>query len=789
MREYRKIISKQIADTFSVVKFVQLDKNMGVMYCTPNVWQIELNSDIVENISAFIEEDEAKRLTEALAPISEENKKRLNFRTDINGREYLCLAFKTVSSYREQPAVNLYLIDESRDDCVEMIQLSCEMQGQLTFKQVLNKLDIPIVFTNKSYISYANSAFSDMLGLKQSVVHSTKLSKLASKPYQAELEGIEKESDGSCKHFRAIFPTQMGTDVTADVVSVSYLDNRNATVNLFYDRTASDRIKRTAAIYARIISGISEGIVITDDKFNAIWFNKAFTKNTGYNNENYSALVDTICHWSGEGGTIEDIISEIENTGSWSKVVNLHRSNGSLFPASVHIVKMDECYAIKISDISKQSELEDMLVQNRKNDYLTGVYNEQFFMENLEKAFAKHKESEAPLHIMVFGVDSYEEICRSAGRETANAVLKIIALRAKTFAGSGAYLARVGETRFAFMFEAGDEEAVVQYAENFMSAMDWPLVYKKNDFFIKISAGISTYPDNAVNINELYFFACDNHRKARSDRRSAYALFSRKHGLSVISHRNSLEIDLIKALKENEFAVYFQPKVEIKTGKVIEAEALVRWESPTYGTVSPSYFIYLAEETELIIPLGYKIIELVCKYKRAWLDNGFKPIKVSINLTFGQILDENFLSTLKKLLDENRVDPKMLEFEISEATATVDYDRVKQVIMSMQEMGIGICLDNFGTGTASIPQLSEIPLERITIDRSMMTGVENDSNSRKIIERIINLARQLKVKVIAEGVETEKQLDILKELGCDYYQGYYFSKPVSAEEFKKFLTR
>ena len=131
----------------------------------------------------------------------------------------------------------------------------------------------------------------------------------------------------------------------------------------------------------------------------------------------------------------------------------------------------------------------------------------------------------------------------------------------------------------------------------------------------------------------------------------------------------------------------------------------------------------------------------------------------------------------------------MLEFEISEATATVDYDRVKQVIMSMQEMGIGICLDNFGTGTASIPQLSEIPLERITIDRSMMTGVENDSNSRKIIERIINLARQLKVRVIAEGVETEKQLDILKELGCDYYQGYYFSTPVSAEEFKKFLTR
>lgn len=788
MREHRKIISKQISRIYDRVRFIQLDSRLGIIFCTPNVWPADMNSDVVENVSVYIDEMEKEQLAEKLVPVMKGEKDIINFRAVLNEKEWLCLAFTEKSFYHGDAAISLFLIDDTKEDYIEVLQLSCELQARLMFRLLLNSIDVPIVFTHDEYITYANKAFSNMLGLKQSVVHSTKLSKLASKPYQHLFNEDEDEKE-ECRHFTAVFPTQAGVNITTEVVSAHSIDNTKSTINLFHDRTSTDRMMRTAAMYARIISGISEGIVITDEEFNAIWFNKAFTKNTGYNNENYSALVESICHCSGKNGTLADIIMEIENSGSWKKVVSLHRSDGSLFPATVHIVKIDECYAIKISDISRESELEDMLAQNRKNDYLTGVYNEQFFMENLEKTFAVCKEQEKPLNIMVFGVDSYEEICRTTGRENANAVLKILALRAKTFAGSDAYLARVGETRFAFMFHANGEEEVAQYAENFMSAMDWPLVYKTHDYYIKISAGISSYPDHAVNFNELYFFACDNHRKARQDKRSAYALFSRSNGLSVISHRNSLEIDLIKALKEDEFVVYFQPKVEIKTGDVIEAEALVRWESPTYGTVSPSYFIYLAEETELIIPLGYKIIELVCKYQRAWIDSGFNAIKVSINLTFGQILDENFLSTLKKLLDENRIAPEMLEFEISEAAATVDYDRVKQVIMSMQEMGIGICLDNFGTGAASIPQLSEIPLERITIDRSMMIGIETDSNSRKIIERIINLARQLKVRVIAEGVETEQQLSILRELGCDYYQGYYFSKPVSAEDFRKFLTK
>jgi EAL domain-containing protein (putative c-di-GMP-specific phosphodiesterase class I) len=351
----------------------------------------------------------------------------------------------------------------------------------------------------------------------------------------------------------------------------------------------------------------------------------------------------------------------------------------------------------------------------------------------------------------------------------------------------GDTVARLGGDEFAILLpEIARVSDMVIIVDKIFSAFRTPFVIDEHELYVTTSIGISIAPDDGDEAGVVLKNADAAMYRAKDQGRNTYQLYSPAMNVSALE-RLSLESSLRHALEREEFLVYFQPQVEIRSRRVIGVEALVRWLHPEWGVVSPAKFIPLAEETGLIVAIGERVLRAACRQNRLWQDQGLPPFPVSVNISARQFQQPDLRAMIARVLRETRLDPRWLELELTESLLMADADRTIATLGEVHAMGIGLAMDDFGIGYSSLSYLKRFPIDTIKIDQSFVRHVTRDADDAAIASAIIAMAHSLNLTVVAEGVETDEQLAFLERQQCDAVQGYLLSPPRPAEEITTWL--
>ena len=419
---------------------------------------------------------------------------------------------------------------------------------------------------------------------------------------------------------------------------------------------------------------------------------------------------------------------------------------------------------------------------------MTKLLNRRGFEERLNTAITAAKQRNQKLAVMYIDLDRFKNINDTLGHYIGDRLLEQLALRLRAHTGDGNCIARMGGDEFMILCPyIADVEESIFCAKEILASLKEPFFIEEYELFVTSSIGISIFPADGENVVDLMMHADIALYKAKGSGRNTFQIYSKLMDRTSY-HSFFLERDLRKALMHNEFIVHLQPRVDSSRKVIMGAEALIRWNHPNLGLISPADFIPLAEETGLIIPIGKWMKRRVCEQLVAWKKKGIPLIPISINISPQRFLQKDFAKSVRDIIEEYGVEGRYLEFEITENSLMKNEEDVIQTIHELKELGIKIFIDDFGTGYSSFSYLKTFQLDGIKIDQSFIRNISCKSENAGITAAMIQLATILKMDVIAEGVETYAELLFLNEHNCHQVQGFLFSKPTPMEEFENLLT-
>ena len=435
-------------------------------------------------------------------------------------------------------------------------------------------------------------------------------------------------------------------------------------------------------------------------------------------------------------------------------------------------------------DITERKELEEQLRHQAFHDSLTGLANRVLFMERLGHALARAGRSKEPVAVLYMDLDNFKLINDSLGHEAGNQLLVGVAERLEACIGPEDTVARLGGDEFAVLLEdIVDEEDATRTALRIAEKLKSPFVLGGREVFATPSIGIALGPSTGILAEDLLRGADRAMYRAKNGG-EVYSLASEAGTTGQALRRLELESELRRAIDREQIRVCYQPIVLLENSEIVGMEALVRWEHPERGLLSPSRFISVAEETGLIVPIGRWVLETACRQARAWGEQwpSTPHLRVWVNLSAKQFKQPNLVEEVAVALQESGLHPSCLGLEITESIAMEETGSTTKSLRDLANLGVRLAIDDFGTGYSSLSALHRLPVEVLKIDRSFIKGLQDDSEGTVILSAIIDLARTLGLRVVAEGVESEKQLSRLRELGCEMAQGYYFSEPLPGAE-------
>jgi len=413
------------------------------------------------------------------------------------------------------------------------------------------------------------------------------------------------------------------------------------------------------------------------------------------------------------------------------------------------------------------------------HDDITKLPNEHLLLKTLKEDLHDNSRQKA---IIAIEIDRLAAIRSSIGINYSNTMMKLVAERIQAILPPHYFAAKLLEGQFIiYINHVKTREELVQFCLNLKSAMKRPLQVQLFTLTGNLNIGIAPHEENCSG-EELLMHAQLAMREASQIPQRV--LFYKPYMSNGLADRLLLEQELHKALANEEFYLDFQPQVNLKTGKIDSVEALVRWRHPTRGFVSPELFIPIAEESGLIIPLGKWVLETACVQAKIWREQSLPPMKVAVNLSIGQLFQQDLVQMVQEILQCTKLEPKYLQLEITESM-TMNIDQITQLLHELKEIGIQIAVDDFGTGYSSLSYLKDFPIDCLKIDRAFVRNIQHNPNDEALVSMILSMAKHLRLKVVAEGIEEVEQLAFLIAGGCDYIQGYLFSKPISAEEISK----
>jgi diguanylate cyclase (GGDEF)-like protein/PAS domain S-box-containing protein len=434
-------------------------------------------------------------------------------------------------------------------------------------------------------------------------------------------------------------------------------------------------------------------------------------------------------------------------------------------------------------DITERKSSEKTIQNMAFYDSLTGLPNRNKFSQELNNALTLPDNQ--MLAVLFLDLDRFKIINDTKGHTVGDLLLKQVANRLVLAVQKDGFVSRHGGDEFIILLKDIDKEKVTEISQRILNEFSEPLRLEQQEFYVTPSIGISLYPSDAKDEETLIKLADIAMYVAKERGKNNFQFYSSKHsGLSF--RKMELENGLRKAIEQNQLLLYYQPQVEIATGKIVGIEALIRWQHPDHGLVSPTEFIPLAEETGLIVPLGKWILKTACEQNKAWQNEGLVAVPIAVNISVRQFQDDYFVDEVKKILNEIGLHSQFLELEITESIMQ-NIERSTMILNELKKLGVKIAIDDFGTGYSSLSYLKHLPIDNIKIDKSFVDDITNHSNHGSIVKTIIDMGHNLNYTVIAEGIETEEQVSFLKEHSCKIGQGYFYSKPLPAEEIQLLL--
>jgi diguanylate cyclase (GGDEF)-like protein len=441
-------------------------------------------------------------------------------------------------------------------------------------------------------------------------------------------------------------------------------------------------------------------------------------------------------------------------------------------------------------EVRRDHKLAEATVERQAHyDFLTNLPNRTTFRDRLTVALAQATRNRKMLAILFVDLDRFKTIVDTLGHTIGDQVLRGVAERLQASLEEGDSLARMGGDEFVILLPLINRaDRAVRVAQRILEAIKPPFHFDHNELHITMSIGITLYPYDGEDADTLLKNADTALYRAKEQGRNNYQLYTPAMNARAFE-RLALENSLRKAVERKEFLVYFQPQVDLKTGTIVGTEALLRWQHPDLGIVYPSEFISMAEETGLISQLGEWVLRTACTLNKSWQKAGFSPMSVAVNLSARQFQQQDLVETVARILKETGLEARWLEIEITESIAMQNADYTNVLLRGLKEMGVRVALDDFGTGYSSLSYLKKFPIDTLKIDQSFVRDLTKDPNDAAIANAVIVLAHSLKLKVVAEGVETKEQEAFLRQHQCDIIQGFLFSVPLPANSLETLLRQ
>ena len=555
-------------------------------------------------------------------------------------------------------------------------------------------------------------------------------------------------------------------------------------------KSAEAKLRQAAAVF----ENTTEGVMITDADGHIVAVNRAFAEITGYAEDEVAGLSAAFLK-SGRHDEqfYASMWSAIRENGHWQGEVWNRRKNGDLYPEWLNISMVKDergrttHYVGVFSDISAMKESESRLDHLAHHDPLTGLPNRLMLNARMEHALARAHRSNTLLAVLFIDLDHFKNINDTLGHPIGDLLLQEVAQRLIHCVREEDTVTRLGGDEFTLLLEdLEDSRFASGVAQKIIAVLAESFMLQGHEVFVTCSVGISIYPNDGGDITTLFKNADSALYRAKEQGRNNYQYYTEELTIRAME-RLTMENDLRHALQRNELVLHYQPQVDLYNGRVIGVEALLRWQHPEIGLISPNTFIPLAEETGLIVPIGEWVLRTACARLKAWIDEGLPRIRVGVNLSSRQFNQNNLDEVVASVLHDTGLPPDCLELELTERMIMQDAEGTIAILHKLRALGVQFSIDDFGTGYSSLSYLKRFPIDRIKIDQSFVREITTNSEDAAVSRAIISLSHSLNLKTVAEGVESAEQQEFLRTLQCDEIQGFHFSQPVPEQELGRLL--
>lgn len=656
------------------------------------------------------------------------------------------------------------------------------------------------LWSKQSYINYGYEPFSFEPSLETFFAHLVPEYVLPAKTLLQDILNKKEVTDFFCKITRV-----NGEVIDLHIQAQTVYDDSGTPLKLIgtsRDVTKELQLERKSQELADIIdNSVNEIYIIDYDTYEYIYVNQGACKALGYTQNEFDnlTLFDTNVDFTIERANyLKDLYQ-----ATHEPIINItkhRRKDGSTYDVQAFI---HECHyngkkAIVIfdHDISKRVEAEaiikeqsEALYHQANHDALTNLPNRSLFKDRLAQTIHAAKRNEEKFALLFIDLDQFKKINDSLGHHIGDEVLIESAKRLQNTLRAEDSLARLGGDEFTIIIkDLRDNESAATVAQKIIASMQEPIKIKSHQLYVSSSIGISLFPDDATDANNLIKFADAAMYRAKDEGRNNFQFYSRdmtQYAFEKVVMESSLRV----AIDSNQFEVYFQPQFEAKSDTLVGMEALVRWIHPSLGIIPPGKFIPLSEENGLIIDIDRIVMKKAFEQFALWYSKGLNPGKLALNLSMKRLNEKDFFEQVLQTMKVASFEPQWLELEVTESQVMNNPDASIEKLHMISKLGIELAIDDFGTGYSSLSYLKKLPLDKLKIDQSFVRDIPNDEDDIAITKAIIALAKSLNLKLIAEGVETQAQKDFMIANGCEYIQGYYYSKPIAVAEMELLLKK
>jgi diguanylate cyclase (GGDEF)-like protein/PAS domain S-box-containing protein len=604
-----------------------------------------------------------------------------------------------------------------------------------------------------------------------------------------ELQGRRKDGSTFPVELRLTSAGTEGTLLTASIRDISA--RKRAEANLLQKSEELNRAQIT-------LNCIGDAVVCTDLMANITFLNPVAARMTGWLLQEapgrpLAEVFRIVAPASDDGVNSADFAILRKRVAPLPTQCVLVRRDGFEIQIEISAALIHDCRGqvtgavIVFRDTSAVRAMAQQMAHAATHDFLTGLPNLMLLNDRISQAIQVERRRKRRVAVLFLDLDGFKHINDSLGHPIGDKLLQSVAKRLVNCVRSSDTVGRQGGDEFVVLLSGvpGLEDAA-HMARRLLQAVKGGHSVDEHDLHITTSIGVSVFPDDGLDAESLIKNADTAMYQAKENGRQGFQFFKPAMSLRAVERR-SIEEDLRRALERQEFSLCYQPKVSLTTGRIVGAEALIRWAHPTRGPLLPAQFIPVAEESGLILPIGNWVLREACTQARVWADEGLPAVSMAVNVSAMEFLGENFLDGLFAALDETRLPPSCLELEVTESVLMKRVECAAAILQTLRQTGVRVAVDDFGTGYSSLSYLRKFPIDTLKIDQSFVRHIANGGDDIAIVVAVISMARSLKLQVVAEGVETKQELEFLRAHQCGQAQGYYFSRPVPPEQFSSLL--